>query len=374
MTLAPGAVEQHLASLAKPKGSLGELEAWAATLCEVQSTLTPSIESMSILVFCGDHGVKKADTALSPFPPAVSQAVFRALAAGLSATATLSRSAGIHLTVVDCGIDGDVADVAGVGGAADAYSGSAGPGCSQCISVVHSKIAYGTANMLEAQAMSDGQVAKAMSLGAECVKAQVRNRQADAIGIGEVGIGNTTVAAALLSALTGSSAADCCGRGTGLDSDGLAHKIDVVGKACKFHHPTFSMIEEEAERARHILKCLGGLEIAAMVGAYIQAYESRVISVVDGFISAVAALCAVRIAPKCRKNMVFSTALAEEPKAPKGGTILSAALGNPRPALSMGLCLGEASGTVLALPILRASAAMVSSMGSLAQVMQLGAK
>ena len=112
MALPPGAASKHLASLAKPPGSLGVLEDWAATACEVQGTLTPSMESCGLLVFCADHGVKKEDQALSPFPPVVTQAVFRALVAGLSATATLARSVGAKLTVVDCGIDGDVSDVA----------------------------------------------------------------------------------------------------------------------------------------------------------------------------------------------------------------------------------------------------------------------
>ena len=108
-----------------------------------------------------------------------------------------------------------------------------------------------------------------------------------------------------------------------------------------------------------------------MVGAYTEAPKCKVVVVVDGFISAVAALCAARIDPTCRRNMIFATALEEEPQAPAGGQILSTALGNPRPALSMRLCLGEASGAALAMPILRAAVNMVSSMGTLGQVMQL---
>ena len=102
-----------------------------------------------------------------------------------------------------------------------------------------------------------------------------------------------------------------------------------------------------------------------MVGAYLKAHECGVVAMVDGFISAVAALCATKMQPQCRSNLVFATALEEEPKAPTGGRILANALGNPQPALSMKLCLGEASAAALALPILRASAEMVSSMATL---------
>ena len=108
-----------------------------------------------------------------------------------------------------------------------------------------------------------------------------------------------------------------------------------------------------------------------MVGAYLKAFECGVVAVVDGFISAVAALCATKILPQCRSNLVFATALEEEPKAPSGGRILADALGNPQPALSMKLCLGEASAAALALPILRASAEMVSSMATLQDVLKL---
>lgn len=381
MALPPGTALKHLASLAKPPGSLGDLEDWAATACEVQGTLTPSMESYALVVFCADHGVKKEDQALSPFPPVVTQAVFRALAAGLSATATLARAAGAKLTVVDCGIDGDVSDVATTAAAVEDEAGGGG-NCAQGadggdgvlrshISVVHAKVACGTQNLLAGPAMTDSQLSEALALGASCLASHARDHGAKAVGIGEVGIGNTTVAAALLAALTGASASDCCGRGTGLDESGLAHKVETVRKACECHHPAYSSVEGEAAKARLVLKHLGGLEIAAMVGAYIEAPQSKVVVVVDGFISAVAALCAARMAPACRRNMVFATALEEEPQAPAGGRILSAALGNPRPALSMRLCLGEASGAALAMPILRAAVKMVSSMGTLGEVMQL---
>lgn len=184
-------VSERLASLAKPVGSLGVLESWAVTLCDVQQTLTPSAEPASVLVFCADHGVKKADNALSPFPPSVSQAVFRALAAGISATAVITASVGAHLTVIDVGIDGDVSAV-----------GSGGPG----IVVRHSKVAPGSGDLRSGPAMEAEELEAAMRVGAAAVDDEVSSRLSKVVAVGEVGIGNTTSAAALLVALTGATA------------------------------------------------------------------------------------------------------------------------------------------------------------------------
>ena len=354
--------QEYLDSLAKPANSLGVLEEWAATLCKVQSTLKPKVDSMSILVFCADHGIKKDDFEISPYPQSVTQAVFRALAAGVSGTATLSRSVGAHLTIVDCGIDGDVSDLD-----KDGKKNS----LNSHVSVCHNKIAHGTANITGAPAMTEKQLDNALQIGGSCVLQEAQDRKASVVGVGEAGIGNTTIASALLCALTGSNPEACCGRGTGLDEKGLTYKIKRVSEACTCHQKNFSGISNEANRTREILRCLGGFEIAAMVGAYLKAHDCGVVAMVDGFISAVAALCAIRMQPQCRSNLVFATALEEEPKAPTGGRILAHALGNPQPALSMKLCLGEASAAALALPILRASAEMVSSMATLEDVLKL---
>ena len=353
--------QQYLDSLAKPKAALGTLEHWAKTLCHAQKTLKPNVDSVTTVVFCADHGIKKDNFDVSPFPQSVTQAVFRALAEGLSATATLSRSVGAHLTVVDCGIDGNVLDVP-----SDNQTN-----LNRHVTVVHKKVAMGTSSIIAGPAMTELQVTEALAIGASTVDLEVTDRQATVFAIGEAGIGNTTIAAALLSALTGATPKDCCGRGTGLNEEGLKYKINMVRKACKLHQPHVTSIDDESKRARETLKCLGGFEIAAMVGAYLRAPQVGVVAIVDGFISAVAALCAIKMEPKCRPYLIFSTALEEEPKASVGGQILSTALGNPRPALSMNLCLGEASAATLVLPILRAAAEIVLSMGTLDEVMKL---
>jgi nicotinate-nucleotide--dimethylbenzimidazole phosphoribosyltransferase len=357
-------VRERLASLAKPPGSLGVLEDWATTLCEVQETLNPEAEPATVLVFCADHGCKKADDSLSPYPRAVTQAVFRSLAAGISGTAVLARTAGAALAVVDVGIDGDLSCVKG---AAEA---------SPAITVRSHKVAMGTADLRHGPAMDEQMIADALKAGAAVVAAE-HKRGVRVVCVGEVGIGNTTSSSALLAALTGKSASECCGRGTGLDDAGLAHKISTVEQALAVHKhavaaaPGSNASPEELQvQAREALRCLGGLEIAAMAGAYMEASQRKMVAVVDGSISAVAALCACRMYPSCRRAMLFATALAEEPSAGRGGEILEQAL-DATPALHMGMRLGEGSGAALALPMVRAAAAIVKEMGTLQDALAL---
>ncbi|KOO21147.1 nicotinate-nucleotide--dimethylbenzimidazole phosphoribosyltransferase [Chrysochromulina tobinii] len=265
-------------SLAKPPGSLGLLEEWSLVLCRMQRTLSPVATPQSVIVFCADHGVKRCDPSISPFPQLVTCAVFRALAAGVSATGVLARAAGAALTVVDCGIDGVVDDVQ--------------PGSSS-IRVRHAKLAKGTADMRTSPAMDEEGVEAALELGRACVREEVARRGARVIAIGEVGIGNTTSAAALLAALTGVAPCECCGRGTGLDDAGLRHKEAVVSVCCANHQSALEFAPTPSARAKEALRRLGGFELAAMAGAYIEAERAGVVAVVDGFISAVAALCAM---------------------------------------------------------------------------------
>jgi nicotinate-nucleotide--dimethylbenzimidazole phosphoribosyltransferase len=338
------AATERLAALAKPPGSLGVLEDWAITLCVAQKTLAPTAEPASVVVFAGDHGVKLTDESLSPYPASATQAVFRALAAGVSCTATLARAANAQLVVVDVGVAGDLSRVEGVGD----------------VVVEHRKVARGTADFRSGDAMDHDALAAALRAGADALTAAAA-RGAVCVAVGEVGIGNTTAAAALLAALTGEDAAACCGRGTGLDDQGLAHKVDTVRRALAFHGAGLA--------PREALRRLGGFEIAAMVGAYAAARAAGVVTLVDGSISAVAALCAQKMFPESRDRMLFATALAEEPGAAAGGAILARELA-AKPALDMALRLGEASGAVLALPLARSAAALLGA-GTLAEAMAL---
>ena len=281
---------------------------------------------------------------LSPYPSSATAAIFRALAAGGSCAATLARAQRARLVVVDVGVAGDVSRVVGSAGSA----------------VAHRKVAEGTRDLRRGAAMDDREVDASLGVGRDVLAAEAA-RGAVVVAVGEVGIGNTTAAAALLAALTGEDAAACCGRGTGLDDQGLAHKVDTVRRALAFHGAGLA--------PREALRRLGGFEIAAMVGAYAAAREAGVVTLVDGSISAVAALCAQKMFPESRDRMLFAAALAEEPGAAAGGAILARELA-AKPALDMALRLGEASGAVLALPLARSAAALLGA-GTLAAAMAL---
>ena len=166
----------------------------------------------------------------------------------------------------------------------------------------------------------------------------------------------------MLAALTGAPVEECCGRGTGLDDEGVRRKAKVIRLALTRHTESVG----EGAGARAVLGSLGGIEIAAMVGAFLRAPAVRCVAVVDGFIASVAALCAVRIDPACRKSMVFATRSAE-----RGSAIVCEAL-DASPALDMGLRLGEGSGAALALPMLRAAANLMDEMLTLDEALALG--
>ena len=330
----------RLAALCKPPEALGVLEEWAATLCGAQRTLRPSAEAASVCVFVGDHGVKRAMESLSPYPSSATAAIFRALAAGVSCAATLARAQRARLVVVDVGVAGDVSRVVGSAGS----------------EVAHRKVAEGTRDLRRGAAMDEREVDASLGVGRDVLAAEAA-RGAAVVAVGEVGIGNTTAAAAVLSALTGADAAACVGRGTGLDDDGLAAKVATVRAAVAFHA---AEVPGGCFDAREALRRLGGLEIAAMAGCYLAAPAHGVVCLVDGFISAVAALVAATLSPACRHSMLFATALAEEPSNASGGALLAAAL-DARPALDMALRLGEASGAVLAVPLARSACALLGA-------------
>ena len=163
MNSARETAQKHIDSLAKPQGSLGLLEEWAVIMCAVQQTQKPEAEPMEVAVFCGDHGIKKAEGTISPFPAAVTVAIFKALAAGISGAATLTRAAGASMAVVDCGIDGDVSGITG---------GHAG------VSVLHKKVAQGTSNFLDGEAMTQDQLQEALAIGKTYVQDAVASRNA----------------------------------------------------------------------------------------------------------------------------------------------------------------------------------------------------
>lgn len=323
------AAHARQAQLTKPPGSLGQLETVAMRLAALQRTDQPTADRVWISVFAADHGV--AEEGVSAFPQVVTGEMVRNFATGGAAISVLARMLGATLDVVNLGTVNDPGEIAGVRRAI---------------------IAPATANFCHRPAMDHGQLAAALATGAERVRAAHAAGAQLYIG-GEMGIGNTTAATALACALLQASPLELAGAGTGLDSAGIARKRAVVDRALARHAEAVEPLEQ--------LRCLGGFEIAALVGAYVAAAQVGLPVLVDGFITSVAALAAVRIQPGTREWLLFGHRSQE-----RGHTVVLAAM-TAEPLLDLGLRLGEASGAATAVPLLRLACALHNGMATFAQ-------
>ncbi|MFC0679888.1 nicotinate-nucleotide--dimethylbenzimidazole phosphoribosyltransferase [Lysobacter korlensis] len=323
------AAREHQGQLTKPPGSLGELENVAVQLAAMQASATPAADRVWISVFAADHGV--AAEGVSAFPQAVTGEMVRNFATGGAAISVLARALGATLEVVNLGTVNDPGEVAGVRRAV---------------------IAPSTANFCVQPAMNDVQLHAALEAGAHSVRMAVEAGAQVFVG-GEMGIGNTTAAAALACALLGLPAAALAGAGTGLDNAGISRKAEVIDRALARHaHETSPL---------RMLACLGGFEIAALAGAFIAAAQARLPVLVDGFIATAAALAATRLNPGCREWMLFAHRSHEQ-----GHAALLEAL-SATPLLDLGLRLGEGSGAALAISLLRNACALHNGMATFAQ-------
>jgi nicotinate-nucleotide--dimethylbenzimidazole phosphoribosyltransferase len=314
------------ARLTKPPGSLGRLEPLVIRLAALQGQVRPQVDTVWIAVFAGDHGV--AAEGISAFPQAVTGEMLRNFARGGAAISVLARALDAHLEVVDLGTVNDIGPTPGVRRA---------------------RIAPSTANFCTQPAMSDAQLAAAWQAGVDSVAA-ARDAGAQLYIGGEMGIGNTTAAAALASALLRLPPEWLVGAGTGLDAQGIAHKAAVIARALAWHAGEHTPMEW--------LRRLGGFEIAALAGACVAAAQAGLPVLVDGFIVSVAALVAVRLHPGVRDWLLFSHRSHEN-----GHAAVLDALG-AEPLLDLGLRLGEASGAALAVPLLRLACALHAQMAT----------
>lgn len=321
--------------LTKPAGALGRLERLAIDLAALQMRDRPTVERAPIVVFAGDHGVTARG--VSAYPSAVTVEMLRNFARGGAAIAVLARELGSPLHVVDAGTL-----------AADPVDG-----------VVTDKPALGTRDFTAGPAMSAAELEFAFDCGRRAV-ARVTAGGADMLLLGEMGIGNTTTAAAIACALTGAAPAAIVGDGTGVDAAGRARKAAVIAEALALHGLDASAGASGAD-ARRVLAAVGGLEIAALAGAMIAAAQARVPVLVDGFIVTAAALAAVRLNPSLAPWLVYSHRSAE-----RGHGAVLAALG-AEPILDLALRLGEGSGAALALPVVRLACALHNGMATFAE-------
>lgn len=317
----------------KPLRSLGGLEHLAARLAGIQATPAPHADSPAVVVCAADHGV--AADGVSAYPQEVTALMLQSFAAGTSAVGVLARQAGARLVVADLGV-------------VEPPQLQAGPH-----EVLDRRVRAGTADSAAGPAMSVAEAQLAVAHGIGLVDDLVDDG-VDLVGLGEMGIGNTTTASALTAALLDRDPARLVGPGTGVSGDAFERKLRKVDQILARH--------QDADDPWDVLARVGGLEIAALAGVVLGCAARRVPVVLDGFITTAAALVAWRLAPRCTDAMVAGH-LSPEP----GHRVQLDALGL-EPVLDLGLRLGEGSGAALAIPVLRSAVAVLHEMGSFADL------
>ena len=332
-TLNTSAKEQGLerqGQLTKPPGSLGSLEAMAVRLCAMQGVQKPSVDNAQVVVFAGDHGV--AAEGVSAFPQVVTGEMVKNFSRGGAAICALARQNNAAFEVVNLGTVVDL---------------------SAMENIVDNTIMAGTANFAQQAAMTLEQLTQSLAAGKAAVDRAAANGATLFIG-GDMGIANTTAATALASWATGQSVTSLVGPGTGLDAQGVTHKGQVIEAALAKHADAMT---SPVEALRHV----GGLEIAALVGAYIRAAQVGMAILVDGFITTSAAILASKIQPEITDWMFFAHASAEP-----GHQAMMASVGADT-ILDLGMRLGEGSGAGVALSILKSACVTHNEMATFAE-------
>lgn len=356
----------YVDSLVKPPKSMGKLEDIAVKLAGITGQVKNKIFSKQVLVFCADNGVVDEGVASAPETVTMMQAVN--MTRGVTGMAALARHFGDKVTVVDVGIRTDYEGLVPKCNLEHAEDG-----------IVYKNIRKGTGNITVESAMTSEECLQAMLIGVECamktkgsVKTPYKDSEsgmAELVGIGEMGIGNTTTSTAVLCALTGAGPESITGRGAGITDDSYQKKKEVIGRALKLHGllgvpkvGTFAGLGEDIEasvgRIVEIVSKVGGLDIAAMCGAFIGAAAAGKAVVIDGYISAVAALCAVKLCPEV-KGYLFPSHVSKEP-----GYMLAIKEIGLDPYLDLNMGLGEGSGCVLAFSVIEAACAMMNNMAT----------
>jgi nicotinate-nucleotide--dimethylbenzimidazole phosphoribosyltransferase len=334
---ASAAVAARLDRLTKPPGSLGRLEALARQLAGITGLEQPRVDHPAIVVFAADHGVTAHG--VSAYPSDVTAQMVANFVGGGAAINVLGRLSGAEVVVVDVGVAGPIP---GVDPLAISSRGGA--------RLVPARVADGTRDMASEPAMTREEATAAIEVGRSAAR-ELISGGVDLLAVGEMGIGNTTAASALAAVLTGRPPAEVTGRGTGLDDPAVRHKVLVIERALELHRP------DPADPVA-VLAAIGGLEIAALVGAILATAEARVPVVLDGFITGAAALIAAALAPAVPARLIASHRSAEP-----GHRIVLEQLGL-RPLLDLELRLGEGSGAALALPLVRAAVSILAGMAT----------
>jgi len=316
-------------TLTKPQGSLGLLEELSARICAITACDKPQISRKVIFTLAGDHGITAEG--VSAFPKEVTPQMVYNFVNGGAAINVLARQCGAEVIIGDFGVAVDLEI--------------------NHPSFRNKKVAYGTQNMACQAAMSREEAIRALEAGIELFAEINAGQKIDLSAIGEMGIGNSTPATAILALLSGKSVEDITGKGTGLNSEGINRKISAIKKA-------LTVNEIDQTDGIDILSKIGGFEIGGMAGIILAAAAHKVPVVIDGFISTSAALIAAVIEPKCKEYMLASHASDE------GGHKFMLELLGKTPLLNLGLRLGEGTGAALAMPLISSAVAVLNEMAS----------
>ena len=310
----------------KPLGSLGKLEKLALQIGTIQNTLTPSLHNPTIVVFAGDHGIAK--DGVSAYPQEVTYQMVMNFLQGGAAINVFSKQNNITLNIVDAGVNFNFPENK---------------------NLINAKVACGTKSFLQDKAMSENELQQCFDKGNKIVQ-QVFDSGCNTIGFGEMGIGNTSSAAIIMSYLCNLPLAKCVGRGTGLNDTQLENKISILTQAQNFHG--------NIENPKDVLQTFGGLEIAQMCGAMLCAAEKNMVILVDGFIATAAFLVAYKIKPTIIENAIFCH-LSDE-----SGHLNLLNYLNAEPILNLNMRLGEGTGCVVAYPIIESAVSFLNNMAS----------
>ena len=316
---------EHTAHLIMPPRALGRLHEVAERLCAIQRTLTPQVSHKGLFVMAGDHGV--VEEGVSAYPQVVTGEMVRAFLRGGATINALARAVGAQVWVVDLGIVPALEPATLPGGAG----------------FVVKKVAAGTGNIAKGPAMSREQAERAVVFGFEVVAERIRSESLELVGMGDMGIGNTTPSAAIAAALTGRSVEELVGMGTGVDAAGLSRKQRAVRRALELNRP-------DPQDALDVLSKVGGFEIGGIAGGFLAAACHGVPAMLDGFISTAGALIAQGLCPSVTQYLFAAHGSAEG-----GHRFMLEKLGE-EPLLSLDMRLGEGTGAALAMSLVDAAA------------------
>jgi nicotinate-nucleotide--dimethylbenzimidazole phosphoribosyltransferase len=324
------AARERQLTLTKPPGSLGRLEEIANRLAAIQRTVRPLVKAKRIYVVAGDHGVTVEG--VSAYPSEVTAQMVDNFLRGGAAINVLARSGGIEVRIVDAGVDADLSDRKGL---------------------IHAKTMRGTANFAVGPAMTGEAAERCIGVGIELGRAAA-SEGIHLLGIGEMGIGNTTAASAITAVLLGLDPETVTGTGTGIDNKGLVDKIAVIRRTLEINEP-------DAHDAMDILAKVGGAEIGVMAGIVLGAAANQLPVVADGFISTAAAALALTFQPNASGYLFYGHISAE-----RGHAALIDFVGE-QPLLDLSMRLGEGTGAALAMHIIEAASKLLAEMATFAE-------